>query len=280
MLDTCTQTGSLGHFTADDAWDSLPTPLSVIARERYAIEGLHAHGGVGRVLRARDRQLGRVVALKELIRRGSCAELRFEREIQLTARLQHPGIVTLLDAGRWPDGTPFYTMKLVPGSSLRASIAAQSSSAARLALLPHVVAVADALAYAHRERIIHRDIKPSNILLGPYGETIIVDWGLAIDLSPLGSPARAQGGILGTPGYMAPEQAQGGYVDERSDIYALGGLMREVLCLADSRLPLELVAVMERATAARAGDRFASADDFATALRSALASSYVRRSLS
>src|SRR5262249_6314193 len=112
-------------------------------------------------------------ALKELLRGGGVAEERFVCEALLTARLQHPSIVPVYEAGRWPTGEPFYAMKLVSGRSLADVIRQARTLDARLSLLPHVLAVAEAMAYAHSEHIIHRDPKPANILVGDFGETVV-----------------------------------------------------------------------------------------------------------
>ncbi|MCA9717036.1 MAG: protein kinase, partial [Myxococcales bacterium] len=159
-------------------------PLPEVTRERYEVHGTFARGGVGKILRAREPHLDRTVALKEL-RRGTDQDSRerFIREARLTARLQHPGIVPVYDAGCWPDGEPFFSMKLVSGRSFARHLRRTGSLGERLALLPHVLAVAEAIAYAHSERIIHRDLKPENILLGDFGETVVIDWGLAKDLA-------------------------------------------------------------------------------------------------
>src|SRR5580765_4061088 len=181
----------------------------------YDVQDELARGGQGCVSRAHDRRLDRQVAIKEL-RGGRDARwaMRFEREALITARLQHPSIVPIYEAGRWPDGRLFYAMKLVTGESLGRVVAGCRSLAERLALLPHVVDVAGALAYAHDQRIIHRDLKPGNVILGSFGETIVIDWGLGKDLS--GSIANEDdttsgalttiGMAVGTPAFMAPEQ--------------------------------------------------------------------------
>ena len=213
--------------------------------DRYRIVGEHGRGGLGRVSRVHDRDLGRDIAIKELISRGHLGELRFLREALITARLEHPGIVPVYEAGRWPDGTPFYAMKLVAGRSLRALIAERTTVEDRLALLHHVIAVADAIAYAHGRAIIHRDLKPANIIVGDFGETIVIDWGLAKDLSVGeeslvgGGPFRRQadegltstGSVLGTPAYMAPEQQRGEAVDQRADVFAIGAMLWELCSL-------------------------------------------------
>ena len=137
---------------------------------------------MGRILAARDLRVGRPVAVKELLGRSPQLAARFEREARVTARLQHPGIVPIYEIGQWPDGTPFYSMRMVEGRTLREAIEAAPTLAARLALLPAVIAATEAVAFAHAQRVIHRDLTPSNVLVGAYGETVVIDWGLAKDL--------------------------------------------------------------------------------------------------
>jgi serine/threonine protein kinase len=226
-----------------------PDPRSLAATQlrdpdRYQIIGEHGRGGLGRVSRAHDRDLGRDVAIKELISRGHVSEVRFLREALITARLEHPGIVPVHEAGRWPDGTPFYAMKLVSGRPLRDLIAERTTVEQRIGLLHHVIAVADAIAYAHGRNIIHRDLKPANVIVGDFGETIVIDWGLAKDLTATeeaatGSPFRTHrdddltsaGSVLGTPAYMAPEQERGEHVDQRADVFAIGAMLWELCAL-------------------------------------------------
>jgi WD40 repeat protein len=210
--------------------------------ERYHVMGEHGRGGLGRVSRAHDRELGRDVAIKELISRDRVEEVRFLREALITARLEHPGIVPVHEAGRWPDGTPFYAMKLVSGRPLRDLIAECTSSDQRLGLLHHMIAVADAIAYAHGRGIIHRDLKPANVIVGEFGETVVIDWGLAKDLTAAPEPMTvsasfpavrddeltAAGSVLGTPAYMAPEQRRGEQVDRRADVFAIGVMLWEL----------------------------------------------------
>jgi WD40 repeat protein len=226
-----------------------------LPRDRYQLIAEHGRGGLGRVSRARDLHLSRDVAIKELISHAHMSEVRFLREALITARLEHPGIVPIHEAGRWPDGTPFYAMKLVAGRPLRDLIAERTTVEQRLGLLHHVIAVADAIAYAHGRNIIHRDLKPANIIVGDFGETVVIDWGLAKDLSEVGQteakegPFRvsrdgevtAIGSVLGTPAYMAPEQERGEQVDQRADVFAIGAMLWEVCSLqkvppADIRL--------------------------------------------
>ena len=156
--------------------------LTVVDRDHYADGAEIARGGMGRISLARDRRLGRRVAIKELLSRSETFTLRFEREARITARLQHPNIIHVYEAGRWPTGEPFYAMNLVTGRPLDELIAEAKTVDERLALVANVVDVVDALAYAHGEGVIHRDLKPSNVLVGEFGETVVIDWGLAKDL--------------------------------------------------------------------------------------------------
>jgi len=221
--------------------------------DRYHIMGEHGRGGLGRVSRAHDRELGRDVAIKELISRNEVDEVRFLREALVTARLEHPGIVPVHEAGRWPDGTPFYAMKLVSGRSLRDLIAERPTVDQRIGLLHHVIAVADAIAYAHGRNIIHRDLKPGNVIVGDFGETIVIDWGLAKDIKapddsnsgvatgsapdrPVDEELTAVGSVLGTPAYLAPEQTRGEHVDQRAAVFAIGAMLWE-LCSPRKTLP-------------------------------------------
>ncbi len=266
-----------------------------------------ARGGMGRIRSARDHRLGRPVAIKELLVKTGELRARFEREARITARLQHPAIVNLLEAGVWPSGEPFFAMKLVSGQPLDKVIAQKSTLAARIGLLGHVIAAVDALAYAHHMRVIHRDLKPGNVLIGEYGETVVIDWGLAKDLAdsdgpePSVGPYRRQavgdgetvaGAVMGTPAYMPFEQAQGAPVDERADVYALGALLYHVLSgyppytgkstddILDNVLareppalaartpgvPPDLIAIVEKAMARDAADRYPSAKELASDL--------------
>lgn len=216
-----------------------------VSPDHYVLGREIARGGMGRIRVARDRRLGRAVAVKEVLATAGDAARRFEREARITARLQHPSIVNVHEAGLWPSGEPFYAMKLVAGRRLDVVVAEATTLEQRLALLPSVLAVADAVAYAHGEGVIHRDLKPQNVLVGGFGETVVIDWGLAKDLAdssgePDGRDGRsavgtvdaaetAIGDVMGTPAYMPPEQAEGSVVDTRADVYALGAVLDHVL---------------------------------------------------
>ena len=230
--------------------------------DRYEQVSEHARGGLGRVVRAVDRRLGRTVAVKELLRHDPANEARFMREAMITARLEHPGIVPVHEAGRWPNGDPYYVMKLVEGRTLKELIGETPTVRERLGLLPHVIAVADAVGYAHSEGVIHRDLKPSNVIVGSFGETIVVDWGLARDhkrdvpepseelITAAGSGvSTVSGKVVGTPAYMSPEQARGDLVDERADVYALGAVLYEVLAGSPPHSDTTPQAVLDRVIA-------------------------------
>ena len=228
---------------------------------QYVSEREIARGGMGRIIAAHDRILGRPVALKELLHVDPEQAARFRREALITARLQHPAIVPVYQAGRWPSGEPFYAMKLVAGRPLDRAIADARTLTARLGLLPSILAAVDAIAYAHSHRVVHRDLKPANVLVGDFGEIVVIDWGLAKDLdapsedemvSTAGHPRPAAstlrgtgstgngggdsagsltvaGAVMGTPAYMPPEQARGEVVDERADVFALGAMLYHLL---------------------------------------------------
>lgn len=287
-------------FSEDPPWASAGVASSPAPSEpRYRVLRELARGGIGRVLEAHDAELDRAVAIKELLHDSPGGRARFEREIRFTARLQHPAIVPLYEAIHEPDGSLRYAMKLVTGQTLQDAIDRAPDLEARLGLLRHVEAVADALAYAHAQGVIHRDVKPQNVLIGPFGETVLIDWGIARLLgggetdtddgmpgeAPADSALTQLGSIVGTPAYMAPEQARGESVGREVDVHALGATLYHLLSgrspwqtdtastltalLAGKRppplsrvepgLPADLVSIVERAMAARPQDRYPSA---------------------
>ena len=282
-------------------WPAPSPPAAGPSSDRYAILALLGSGGMGRIQSAFDRQLNRKVALKELHEPHPDHEARFRREALLTARLEHPNIVSVHEAGTWPSGEPFYTMRLVSGRPLNQVLAEATTFAERIALLPHVIAVADALAYAHQEGIIHRDLKPHNVMVGEFGETVVIDWGLAKDLSassedsidpatPASDSETRAGEVLGTPSYMPPEQAAGEPVDARADVYAIGAILyhvlsgqapysgetgREIVAAVrcgppaplDRTIPRDLIAIIERAMSREPEDRYATARELREDLR-------------
>ncbi len=211
--------------------------LRVVSDDEYVLGRVLAQGGMGRVIEAHDRRHDRPVAIKLMLAGGSLE--RFVREARIAARLQHPGIVPVYEAARLPTGEPFLVMKLVEGRSLDEAVSSMPALADRLALMPHLVAATEALAYAHSRHVVHRDLKPSNVLVGAYGETVVIDWGVATEGAPEEGPESdgtapgpgltIAGRAIGTPAYMAPEQARGERVDTRADVYSLGALLYHVL---------------------------------------------------
>lgn len=230
---------------------------------RYQEGGLIGWGGMGEVRAAFDRRLNRLVALKVPRSDAAGPRARLVDEATLTASLEHPGIVPIYGAGQGEDGRPYYTMPVVRGRSLGAAIA----QGERLQHVRAFLDVCDAVAFAHDRGVLHRDLKPSNILVGDFGETLVVDWGLA------GAPGPSSG-ALGTAQYAAPEQQRGGQLDERSDVYGLGAILHELLSGAPPHddggqrrrtelHPPELAAVVRRALEPEPDRRYPSAQALA-----------------
>ncbi|OAI39250.1 hypothetical protein AYO40_01385 [Planctomycetaceae bacterium SCGC AG-212-D15] len=242
-----------------------PSPIESSSADeggpRYTVLRLQGEGGIGQVWLVHDADLGRDVALKELraerVRNPALAS-RFLREARITAQLQHPGIVPVYDLapGRVEaDGTcsepPFYTMRFVQGRTLSVAATAYHEKRAagmtnpleQTALLNAFVRVCDTVAYAHSRGVIHRDLKSENVALGDFGEVMVLDWGFAkvVDgpdedaglaaepMSHASANHTVAGQVMGTPAYMAPEQAAGDMVDRRTDVYGLGAILYEIL---------------------------------------------------
>lgn len=247
--------------------------------DRYEIREPIGHGGMGTVYRAFDRTLGREVALKVLRADVTADEatIRLEREAQILARLEHPGIVPVHEVGTLADGRVYYVMKLVRGQRLHDF----ARGAPRADVLRVLLRVCETVGFAHAQGVIHRDLKPSNIMVGGFGEVLVLDWGIARvrglpdgsgdshALPPSGSEDgdTAPGMVLGTPGFTAPEQAQGdsGQVDARADVYALGAILRAVAGhdVGARTVPRPLAAIWNRALSPDPAARYASAADLA-----------------
>ncbi len=210
-------------------------PFKTNENRRYDKGNLLGWGGMGTVHSAEDLRLRREVAWKQ----GTDA--RLPQEAWIAAQLEHPGIVPVYDAGHDEDGRPFYTMRLIRGSTLAAVLAETAGLEERLRLIRPFLAVCQAMAYAHNHGIVHRDLKPSNIMVGEFGETQVVDWGVArpLDMTDdeggedwIPAEHRAHtmaGAVVGTPAYMSPEQATGRPPDTRADVWSLGIILYEII---------------------------------------------------
>jgi serine/threonine protein kinase len=250
--------------------------LPDLAGTRYRIIQRIGSGGMGTVYLVEDATLGRRVALKILDFHDASGELaaRLLREAQILAHLEHPGIVPVHDAGTLPDGRAFYAMKFVEGQRLDRLIVSMGALSDRLRVFQRIC---DAVAFAHARGILHRDLKPDNIMIGPFGEVLVMDWGIAKILhQPPESAAESgrvardamarsavktgHGTILGTPGYMAPEQARGDVerLDERADIYSLGAIL-QFLLIGSAPAARPVAAIARMAMAEDPAGRYASA---------------------
>jgi serine/threonine protein kinase len=265
----------------------------VLAGTRYELLSELGRGGMGTVYCVRDRILGREVALKVLgeTTMAPDARERLTREAYALARLEHPGIVPVYDAGVLPDGRAYYAMKLVRGERLDYRMERSLSIGEALRLFARIC---DAIAFAHANGIIHRDLKPQNVMLGAFGEVLVLDWGLAKlrdftggrlpagdatagdrksmrvgsrvawdedgYLSTVELPSTLDGAVCGTPGYMAPEQAEGAIhrIDERTDVYALGGILRALGAALEATIPKPLTAIATRALSPDPSGRYPS----------------------
>lgn len=252
----------------------------------YVLLGKLGAGGMGGVFRVQDTALGRQVALKVIGIVDSSGEfgLRLLREAKVIAQLEHPGIVPVHDVGTLPDGRVFYTMKLVQGRRLDQYRDELGGVPERLRTFQKIC---EAVSFAHAHHVLHRDLKPQNIMVGRFGEVLVMDWGLAkvlnseitaepglsrkTSLRP-SPPAdadtaeadTAHGVVLGTPGYMAPEQARGDLaaLGPRADVYALGAVLK-FLVEGPGPASKALAAIAGKAMAADAQDRYGSVEELA-----------------
>jgi serine/threonine-protein kinase len=250
--------------TTPHRWSPAPSSMNGSSmpegsQARFRPIKLHAQGGLGQVFVAEDLELHREVALKEIQRENAddpSSRRRFVAEAEITGNLEHPGIVPVYGLGVYADGRPFYAMRFIQGQTLNAAIKdfhdkgrSDFGSLQFRQLLSRVVSVSNAVGFAHSRGIIHRDLKPQNVMLGPFGETLVVDWGLAKSLSEPGTKdaelsidrasgmhrdgaeLTSTGEIVGTPAYMSPEQAQGrtSEVGTASDVYGLGAILYVLL---------------------------------------------------
>ena len=256
---------------------------------RYHLVGELARGGMGVILKGRDVDLGRDLAIKVILdEHRDAPEIvrRFVEEAQIGGQLQHPGIVPVHELGRLPDGRLYIAMKLIRGRTLAALLEDRGGPIDdRPRFLSIFEQVCQTMAYAHSRGVVHRDLKPSNVMAGDFGEVHVMDWGLAkvLDEGGVADEMRAKrgrdeasairtfrtgseageslaGSVLGTPAYMAPEQARGEIdtVDERADVFGLGSILCEILSGQPAyagRTGLELYRMAERADVQKAFDR-------------------------
>jgi serine/threonine protein kinase len=290
-------------FLSDRALERLRDGADIpdLAGTPYRLLERVARGGMGVVYTAEDEKLQRRVALKILDVPGAKNELanRLIREARVLAQLEHPGIVPVHDVGTLADGRVFYAMKFVEGQRLDQHIASVNSVPDRLRLF---LRICEAVGFAHARGVLHRDLKPANIMVGPFGEVLVMDWGLAKILhKAIPGCAReadpdamifdhpkhdfaegdateittvtGHGTVMGTPGYMSPEQARGDVeqIDARSDIFSLGALLRFLLtgkpeqtsAAAGPRIEKSLAAICAKATAAAAAERYPDVQELA-----------------
>jgi serine/threonine-protein kinase len=261
VRDSLSSVPGSGSTDLETTVDHIPTDSD---GGRYRILRPHAKGGLGEVFVALDEELHREVALKAIQEKhaeDAASRSRFVLEAEITGGLEHPGIVPVYGFGHYPDGRPYYAMRFLRGDNLKQAIArfyetdwkARDPGQRMLAfrqLLRRFVDVCNTVAYAHSRGVLHRDVKPGNVMLGSYGETLLVDWGLAKASGPDGEagkqiigeatlhPASGSGEamtqtgqILGTPAYMSPEQAAGAgaQIGPASDIYSLGATLYVLL---------------------------------------------------
>jgi len=246
----------------DDALLRLTTALDEpdLSGTRYRLIGPLGQGGMGNVYVAEDTVLLRNVALKVLRVQDSTGELaaRLESEARVAAALEHPGIIPIHDLGILPDGRVFYVSKLVQGIRLDEYAARTESLADKLRVF---IKICEAVAYAHSRKVLHRDLKPANIMVGEFGEVLILDWGTAREQQADASHTAGHG----THGYMPPEQERGEALDARADIFALGATLREFVTLRSMPKPLAsiITKAMHHDKSGRYDSALALSDDVA-----------------
>lgn len=274
-------------WLSDQVVDQLRTAIQLpdLSGTRYRPLRLLGRGGMGAVWLAEDTALSRQVALKilDITDEKGVLAARLLREAEILASLEHPGIVPVHDAGTLADGSVFYCMKYVQGQTLDQYVKNPHSISERLRIVQRL---AEPLAFAHAKGVLHRDLKPGNIMIGPFGEVLVMDWGLAkrgavndADRDPRPSVAVAypclgtdhSTGVVGTPGYMSPEQARGEPVDERSDVFSFGAVMVFVLINGApndpdgfAALPRPLKAICAKAMVADRSARYQSVGQLAS----------------
>jgi len=226
--------------------------LPDLSETRYTLLHELGRGGMGVVYLAEDTELRRQVAIKVLHLDDRSIELgaRMKQEAQTLARLEHPNIVPVYDCGLLPDGRLFYVMKHVQGQRLDEHLGQRHSLPDRLRLMEKI---GEAVAFAHSRGVVHRDLKPDNIMVGEFGEVLIMDWGLA----KIAQHTEPDGRVMGTPDWMSPEQSRGEPVNECTDIWALGKLLAFI---AGSQPPKPLQSIVRKAMAADASQRYTSVE--------------------
>ena len=250
-------------WISDDKLDHLRSVVSEpdFSATKYTFVKELGRGGMGAVYLAEDRELDRLVAIKVLNTPEITDDLRnrMVREAQIIARLEHPGIVPVHDVGTLADGRIYYAMKYVRGSRLDEYAAHDASLRDRLRKFQ---AVCDAVAFAHAHGVIHRDLKPQNIMIGSFGEVLVLDWGVAKLISLRDDLREIEGTIIGTQHYMSPEQARGeiDQLDERSDIYSLGAVLAFLLN-EQPKVSKAAHAICAKATASAKENRYTTASE-------------------
>jgi serine/threonine protein kinase/Tfp pilus assembly protein PilF len=266
--------GRVGQVTNPAAPGAFPPVAPHVSSQRYAMKRFHARGGMGEIWLAEDCGINRPVALKKIREGRADLRDRFLLEAQITGQLEHPGVVPVYELGADEEGQPFYVMKFIRGRTLQDVIEEYHSPKGdrrnhelqQLRLLQNFINICQTVAYAHSRGVIHRDLKPDNVMVGEYGETLLLDWGLAkvmgqddedigelpryVHLTCSTSTTQTQAGsIKGTPGYMAPEAAEGKpeWVDQSSDIYLLGATLYHILAGRSPRRGDNLMTILGEA---------------------------------